>query len=56
MKTHESKYLTSDMPWLDLLLFIILGIPMLIVATLRDTLSFLIMTYRDDVKEFGFDN
>ena len=45
----------SKTPWVDLLLFIILGLPMLVLAQLKDTFNFLLLSYRRDVREFGFD-
>lgn len=36
----------------DLLLFILLGIPILILGQIRDAYDFLKLTYRDDIKDF----
>jgi len=38
----------------DLLIFIVAGLPLLMLAWLKDAFYFLKSTYRDDVKEFGF--
>ena len=37
----------------DLVKFILLGIPMLLMAVGKDAYIFLILTYREDVKEYG---
>ena len=37
----------------DILIFIVLGIPMLLLAQVRDTYQFLMLTYRSDVREFN---
>ena len=54
-KARGAKKVMSKTPWVDLLLFIILGLPMLVLAQLKDTFNFLLLSYRRDVREFGFD-
>ena len=45
----------SDTTWSDLAKFICLGIPMLLISQGRDAYTFLILLFRDDVKEFKDD-
>ena len=47
--------LRSDQPSLDLLTFIFLGLPLLILGQVKDAYIFLSLWYRDDVKEFGLE-
>ena len=48
----ESDFHTPTI-W-EVLLFILFGLPMLILAWLKDIYFFLKSTYREDVREFGF--
>ena len=38
----------------DLIFFIIFGVPLLLLAQVRDAYQFIVLSYREDVKEFGF--
>ena len=40
---------------MDLLVFTLIGMPILIVTQFKDAISFMGLIYRDDVKEFGFE-
>ena len=55
-KSLRVKLVISKTPWADLFMFIILGVPILIIATFKDSYNFLLLSYRKDVMEFGFDN
>ena len=37
----------------DILVFVLLGVPMLLLAQVRDAYQFLLLTYRSDVQEFN---
>ena len=45
--------LKSDSPSVELLTFVFLGLPILMIGQLKDAYIFLSLMYRDDVKEFG---
>ena len=53
--TSESLTPTANTASLtDLVSFILLGLPLLLMAQLRDAVQFLFLEFREDVNEFGF--
>ena len=46
----------SPQTCLDLTVFILLGLPILLLNQFKDAYHFLMLIYRDDVKEFGFES
>ena len=55
LQSELSKHTEVDNPFSDFGLFLLLGLPMLVVSALLDTLYFMGNLYRDDVKELGYE-
>ena len=58
-KRHERgdrvRDMRSDSPSVELITFVLLGLPILLIDQLKDAYIFLSLMYRDDVKEFGLE-